>query len=155
MKIVINVCYGGFSLSWEAVKRLAELNNREFYLFESEGFSKEREYTPVSENYDKNSWTLTAFDIPNPNEVIGVWPDNGTIEEKRAHNALYNSHSFDVCPTDRTDPLLIQVVEELGDKANGSCAELKVIEIPDDVDYEIEEYNGQEWVAEKHRTWSY
>jgi hypothetical protein len=29
-----------------------------------------------------------------------------------------------------------------------------VIEIPDDVEWEVEEYDGLEWVAEKHRTWS-
>jgi len=44
-------------------------------------------------------------------------------------------------------------VEELGEKANGQCADLKIVEIPDDVEYEIEEYDGVEWVAENHRTW--
>ena len=33
------------------------------------------------------------------------------------------------------------------------CSTLKIIEIPDDVDWIIEEYDGNEWVAEKHRTW--
>jgi hypothetical protein len=45
------------------------------------------------------------------------------------------------------------VVLELGEAANGRCAELKVVEIPDDVEWQIEEYDGLEWVAEKHRTW--
>ena len=53
----------------------------------------------------------------------------------------------------RDDPALVQVVEELGAKADGSCASLKVVEIPDDVEWEIAEYDGREWVAEKHRTW--
>lgn len=53
----------------------------------------------------------------------------------------------------RTDPKLIECVETLGDDSNGSCAELVVIEIPDDVEYTIEEYDGIEWVAEKHRVW--
>lgn len=26
-------------------------------------------------------------------------------------------------------------------------------DIPDDVEWEIEEYDGLEWVSEKHRTW--
>ena len=34
----------------------------------------------------------------------------------------------------RTYPLLIKVVETLGKKANGRCAELKVVEIPDGVE---------------------
>ena len=54
---------------------------------------------------------------------------------------------------DRADPLLVQVVEEMGDKANGRFAKLKVIEIPDGVDYVVEEYDGFEHISEKHRTW--
>ncbi len=34
----------------------------------------------------------------------------------------------------RDDPILVQVVEELGETANGSCAELEVTEIPDGVE---------------------
>jgi len=29
----------------------------------------------------------------------------------------------------------------------------KVVEIPDDIEFVIEEYDGIEWVAEKHRVW--
>ena len=53
----------------------------------------------------------------------------------------------------RDDPALIQTVEELGDKAHGWAANLAIVEIPDDVEWQIEEYDGNEWVAEKHRTW--
>jgi len=54
---------------------------------------------------------------------------------------------------DRDDPDLIAVVEEMGASANGLCAELVVVEVPDDVSWHIEEYAGMEWVAETHRTW--
>lgn len=54
---------------------------------------------------------------------------------------------------DRSDPLLVEVVEELGESANGSCANLAVVEIPDDVEWHIHEYDGNEHVAENHRTW--
>jgi len=30
---------------------------------------------------------------------------------------------------------------------------LKIVEIPADVDWVLMEYDGCEWVAEKHRTW--
>jgi len=53
----------------------------------------------------------------------------------------------------RNDPILISVVEELKEKANGNYASLKIVEIPDDVDWIIAEYDGQEHIAEKHRTW--
>ena len=54
---------------------------------------------------------------------------------------------------DRNDPALIQTIEEMGTKANGWCADLGIVEIPDDIEWEIAEYDGNEHVAEKHRTW--
>lgn len=53
----------------------------------------------------------------------------------------------------RDDPKLVACVKELGEAANGIFAELDIVAIPDDVDWEIQEYDGREWVAEKHRTW--
>lgn len=54
----------------------------------------------------------------------------------------------------RDDPYLVKVVKDLGPKANGAHANLKIVEIPGDVNWHIEEYDGNEWVAEDHRTWS-
>lgn len=89
MKIVINKCYGGYSLSREAY------------------------------------------------EFLGLtWDDCG--------------YEFS---EDRSNPKLVECVETLGENANGDFAELRVVEIPDDVDWEIEDYDGIEWVSEKHRTW--
>jgi hypothetical protein len=53
----------------------------------------------------------------------------------------------------RADPDLIAVIEEMGDKANSWAAEIAIVEIPDDVEWHIDEYDGREHVAEKHRTW--
>lgn len=53
----------------------------------------------------------------------------------------------------RADPKLVECVECLGRKADGEFAALEIVEIPDDVDWEIQEYDGIEWIAEKHRTW--
>ncbi len=53
----------------------------------------------------------------------------------------------------RNDPKLVECVETLGKKANGRFADLKVVEIPDDVDWEITEYDGLETIEEKHRSW--
>jgi len=49
---------------------------------------------------------------------------------------------------------LIAVIEEMGEDANGRFAEIKIVEVPDDVKWHIEEYDGVEHVAENHRTWS-
>jgi hypothetical protein len=53
---------------------------------------------------------------------------------------------------DRSNPKLVAVVEKLGERA-GEKAKLEVLEIPDGVEWEIDEYDGMEWVSEKHRTW--
>ena len=53
----------------------------------------------------------------------------------------------------RADPDLVQCLETLGDAANGNHSELKIVEIPSDVNWMICEYDGIEWVAEQHRTW--
>ena len=70
---------------------------------------------------------------------------------------LFNERSGAVVTYDfnikRNDPILVEIVEQLGEAADGNYAELKVVEIPDDVQWTIEEYDGAEWIAEKHRTW--
>lgn len=88
---------------------------------------------------------------------------NFVVEEKDSSFSKYEyyvdqvsdaNHWHEGKISDRSDPALVQVVEELGEAANGWAAELKVVDIPDDVQWYIEEYDGNEWVAEKHRTWS-
>lgn len=90
MKIVINKCYGGYSLSEAAYKKLGL-----------------------------------------------KWDGYG--------------YAFD---DDRANPDLVKVVEDLGTDASGTFARLGVVEIPDGVEWEIDEYDGVELVAEKHRSWS-
>lgn len=55
----------------------------------------------------------------------------------------------------RSDPHLLEVVEELGlEKCSvGSTCKLSLVEIPDDVEYEIQENDGVESIHEKHRVW--
>ena len=101
MKVVINRCYGGFSLSKEAWDSYAKSKGME----------------------------------------TGQWSPWGYYEKLSTYDL------------DRHDPVLVDIVEQLGEKANGRCASLDVVEIPDDVDYVVEEYDGKEWIAEKHRTW--
>jgi hypothetical protein len=56
---------------------------------------------------------------------------------------------------DRTDPILVQVVEELGDAANGSCADLCIRELDPGTKYRLQEYDGSEWVeTEEDIEWS-
>jgi hypothetical protein len=54
----------------------------------------------------------------------------------------------------RDNPNLVFVVEHFGrKKASGNFANLKIIIVPDDVEWEVQEHDGMEWVAEKHRVW--
>jgi hypothetical protein len=55
---------------------------------------------------------------------------------------------------DRDSPQLVQIVEQLGTRANRRYSKLKIVEIPQDVEWTLCEYDGCEWVAEVHRTWS-
>lgn len=151
MKVVINKCYGGFSLSPAAVERLAQLQGRRCYFFEFDAGSMSGEkYTRIPLPSSRSlSWI--AFDTPKPPIAP---PGDASRPARVRFNTLYNKHHLDNSPKDRADPLLVQVVEELGAEANGAHADLAVIEIPDGVEWTIEEYDGQEWVSEKHRTWS-
>jgi hypothetical protein len=47
----------------------------------------------------------------------------------------------------RADPILVEVVEELGSKKSShSYAKLKVVEVPEGAQYRIGEYDGDEWI---------
>ena len=48
---------------------------------------------------------------------------------------------------------MIEVVEELGEKASGRFGNLKVVEIPDDLEYVIDEYDGIETLHQKVKEW--
>jgi hypothetical protein len=54
---------------------------------------------------------------------------------------------------ERTDPYLVQVVEELGKSAAGTFASLRIADVPNDVEWYINDYDGIETVCEKHRKW--
>lgn len=53
----------------------------------------------------------------------------------------------------RDDRHLVEVVETLGASANGHAAALKVVQIPEDVQWLIEKTDGVEHVSEAHCVW--
>lgn len=130
MKVIINLCFGGFGLSTEAVQRLAELQGKRCFFFNYD--FKEKKYKSIS-SFEAAKDYFTASYSENPED------EDSNIE---------------IRDVDRNDPLLIQVVEELGDKSNGRYSNLTVVEISDDVKWHIEEYDRSEHVVEDHRTWS-
>ena len=71
--------------------------------------------------------------------------------KKRKNITDENFYHWDI-PRDCPD--LVAMVEEGGTDVDGIYSELKVVDVPDDVNWFIHEYDGMEHVAERHRTWS-
>jgi hypothetical protein len=134
-EIVINKCFGGFGLSHKATMRYAELKGIILY--------------PYIDEISKEVYKERAV-VDNPHILIHYskvpLPENDVKE-------ILNENYFSDRNISRDDPALIQVIRELGDESSGHCAELKIVEIPDDVDWVIDEYDGNESVEEKHRSW--
>lgn len=112
--VAINICYGGFGLSQEAIRLYLERAGIEHTLQPREDRHSTERYGPLVVVND-DLWTERDIN--------------------------------------RDDPILISVIRDLGEAANAQYAELKIIKIPADVEWYIEEYDGKEWIAEKHRTW--
>ena len=71
------------------------------------------------------------------NKTPDSWGSNFAVE---GWKNFYYGH------IDRADPILVQVVETLGEKANGDCAKLEIEDIPAGTLYRITEYDGNESV---------
>lgn len=132
MKIVINRCFGGFSLSDEACEKYAKLKGIQIY-----------------KSRDK-LWGSHTFYLVPEDEYQQIYEADKKLKNYKRSNELV----FSMRDVERTDPFLIAVVESLKEKANGMCAELGVVEIPDGIEWEITEYGGYEKVEEVHRSWS-
>jgi hypothetical protein len=126
-KVVINACYGGFGLSKEAYEKLIEWG------------------VPLRDYAQEKQGPDGLPEPSNDGEVIL----RSTGEWRVGREPYWDTWTRE----SREHPLIVRVVEELGAAANGPCAQLKVVVIPDGVDYEIAEYDGNEHIAEKHRTW--
>lgn len=136
MKIVINSCYGGFSLSDKATEMYLALKGKKYYKYPNKWdimgsqflFCPKEEYERLESEYKQK---------------YGDWKK-------------FNELNLYFCNREipRNDPDLIEVVEKLGKEANGQFANLKIVNIPDDVKWEVCEYDGNETVEEVHRIWS-
>jgi hypothetical protein len=150
MKVVINERFGGFGLSHKAVMRYAELKGITLYAGIDE----------IAKKVYGDRATLDNPDILIHYTYVPYEEYNKIADEeskKPAAPRRYEKSSalyFSVSDIPRNDPLLIQIIQEMGDGANSRFSQLKIIDIPDDVEWEIEEYDGNEWVSEKHRRWN-
>jgi len=124
MKVVINSCFGGFGLSTEACEWLIKHKKWKVTEFNEEGTYKN----------PKADLCLTG-------------EKQGTFLEK--YYLVQDDEEI------RTNKDLIECIETIGSKkASGYCASLKIIKIPDNIEYEIDEYDGNESIHEKHNSWN-
>jgi len=148
MKVVINDCFGGFSLSHEAVMRYAELKGIKLYPWLDDiTKSVYGDRAKIGESF------LTHYTTVPEDEFKQIEDKEREKPVRPGRFAKSNALYFNDRHIERTDPLLIQVIKELGKRANGVAAKLKIVNVPDNVKWTIEEYDGSEWVAEEHRTW--
>lgn len=131
-KIAINRCFGGFSLSYAGVMEYARIKGIDLY--------------PYIDDITRNVYGDRAVI---GNEEILHHYSTVPVDNSDDLNKYYWSDR----DIERNDPALIKLISKWKKKSAGRCAELKIIEIPDEVEYTIEEYDGLEHVAEKHRTW--
>lgn len=77
------------------------------------------------------------------------------IKELSSNGFTYHDWGDDRIDEDlRFDSRLIDLMETKGTVwCSGSSAQLKVVEVPDDVSWEITDYDGYERVEECHRVW--
>lgn len=138
MKIVLNKCFGGFSVSHEAIMRYGELKGIEVGLYtDTKNPSDYSIYRRITdEEFEKLSeWDIYYVINPPEGETFELHYDDEDIIE------FLRTHGFE---ERRAEPEFIQTVEELGELANGRFANLEVFEIPDGASYEISDYDGIE-----------
>lgn len=137
-KVILNKCYGGFGVSIEAYKLYAKKKRLTLYFYDFDYRDRQIIYKKIGEPTDNKCFHCFTKDMG----------DNVAISEDD-----YKEYSLWLYKDYREDPTLIQVVEELGEKANSPYSNLRIVEIPDDLDYVIDNYDGIETLHEKVREW--
>lgn len=139
--VVINKCYGGFGLSPEAILWLYERGCP---------FIEKHAIDEYFRSGDDGSFGKTAS--------LAKWRKYQEDHEMGIFMRVFSPDEkfvldFDGSNEARACPLLVKCVEELGDSSFGSYAKLKIVEIPEGVEWTIDEYDGQESIEEKHESW--
>ena len=134
-KIAYNACYGGFNLSHDGIMRYAQLKGTTLYAFVDARLADGKPLdTPHTERYRR-----ATEKEANSNLLVHY------CTTPEYSNESYLS-PYDIYG-DRNDPILIQVIEELRDRANGHCSKIKLHDLPAGTLYRIDEYDGLESVA--------
>lgn len=139
MKVILNKCYGGFDVSYEGYQLYVKKKGLQLYTYEANVSDFD-----VLERVEQSRRSLsTRYFTKDFGQTVRR--DSLTIDDWEYSLRLGEDY--------RTDPVLIEVVEELGEKASGAFGQLEIVEIPDDMSYEITDYDGIEILHESHRQW--
>ena len=136
-KVILNKCYGGFDVSKEAYMLYAKKKGLTLYLYESEFINKKFIYKKIN----------------NDDSIFRHYFTKDMGDNIEINNEDYEKYCLYLRDEHREDPILIEVIEELGEKANGRFGNLKIVEIPDDLDYVIDEYDGIETLHQRVQEW--
>jgi len=146
-EIVINKCYGGFSLNHRAMMLYAKLSGFKLYPFVEVRKKKGKEWSALTGKYTSY---INPSSKSNPYDLIFY-----SKKLLRLDGTYEKDSRFWYGDIKRDDPILVKVIKILGKKAiEHSYTQLKIVKISANIDYEIAEYDGIEWIAEKHKIWS-
>ena len=137
MKVILNKCFGGFCVSQEAYELYAKKKGIEIFAYKLECENDK----PIYKKTDTGSSIFTITFTKDFGDYIDLSDD----DFDKYYLGLDESH--------REDPVLIEVVEELGKRANSPFSKLVVVDIPDGMEYEIDEYDGLETLHQKVEKW--
>lgn len=100
------------------------------------------------DDLDGDVYKLDEF----PNDVGDGYYQGYVTFQLLKDNKVYTFASYN--DEHRADPILVNIVEKLGESANFSYSKAKIIEIPNDVKWHIHECeDGSEYIRENSRTW--
>ena len=138
-KVILNKCFGGFGVSKEAYELYAKKKGISVFHYTQKNLKKEI-YTYATDATDDNR----IFDF----YFTKYFGNKAYISDEDFKKYFLNLNEYF-----REDKTLIEVVEELGEKANTFYSNLKIVEIPNDLDYVIDNYNGIETLHQKVQEW--
>ena len=95
---------------------------------------------------------LLYLELAGVEHTLAQQPDRDK-QNRFGHQFIVKGQVWSERDIPRDDPVLINVLNRLGTAAWGDHASIKIVEVPAGVEWDIADYDGKEWVEEKHRIW--
>jgi len=136
-KVILNKCYGGFDVSTLVYVHYAQKLGKKLRCYK---FAPTRD-----EDGHFNDDMYKRVDLEEALQGDNIFMTYRLVDEKGQEEKINLDSSH------REDPLLIEIVENLGKEANSMYSDLKIVEIPDELvnNYMIDNYDGIETLHQK------